>query len=96
MSIRFIYHLIIWVIFPLGSVILIILAFLISNYYAIAFLIWPIMIGLILNQCKCPNCNYLVGGRRVDFGILSFNLRLPIAPKECINCKHNINLKRQP
>jgi hypothetical protein len=56
------YHLLLFVILPLGVVVVGVLAALVSQIFAPLFFVWMIGIRIALSRIYCPQCGKSVGG----------------------------------
>jgi predicted RNA-binding Zn-ribbon protein involved in translation (DUF1610 family) len=84
MSPRGRYHLLGWVLWPLGGTVWGLLALYLSPWFAVLLFIWAFAVQRLSNGVRCPNC-----GKQVNLvadHVRSFSRRRVIIPRECDQC----------
>jgi len=87
MSVRAKFHLLVFVVFPVGALTLGVLGMTTSTAFAFVAFGYTILIGLSALLIGCPSCN----ARLAWQGYLMF----PYIPKHCQSCGHDLGKRRQ-
>ena len=87
MSVRTKFHLLSFVVFPVGGLTLVTLGITVHGVFGLLLLPYTLVIGILDHRIRCPSCNK----RLLWQGPLMF----PYIPKHCQSCGHDLGKRRQ-
>lgn len=89
MSVRTIYHSLMFVLFPIGIILIISSAYMFNMDYMFFIFIWVVIFNILLSIIKCPKCKHRIGkaeGTLID--IISYRFYIG---KTCDHCGYRFD-----